>query len=174
MDYKQINELLEKYWQGESSLDDENALHQYFESDQIAKEHQSFKPLFSFFKKEAEISLDESFDKKIQARLSQESKSKPVSRVFRLPQLARIAAVLLIGIGIGYFAFQQGKSDAGKEKVASQGIDWSKYEVTDEEEAIKQVELALRLISNNVNKGTSVASKSVGKMEKATKIIAPQ
>ena len=44
-----INQLLEKYWKAETSLQEEAELRAYFSGDDIAAEHLQFKDLFSFF-----------------------------------------------------------------------------------------------------------------------------
>lgn len=49
-----INELLEKYWNAESSLDEEKALKQYFSQNEIAEEHKHLRPLFVLYKTEAQ------------------------------------------------------------------------------------------------------------------------
>ena len=44
-----IDSLLEKYWNAETSLDEEAQLRAYFTGDNIAPKHQQYKDLFTFF-----------------------------------------------------------------------------------------------------------------------------
>ncbi len=44
-----IDQLLEKYWNAEASLQDEAELRAYFSGDDIAPEHKQYKDLFAFF-----------------------------------------------------------------------------------------------------------------------------
>ena len=44
-----IDHVLDKYWAGESSIEDENILKEYFSKDDIQENHQPFKELFVFF-----------------------------------------------------------------------------------------------------------------------------
>lgn len=48
-----VNKILNKYFRGETSVDEEDILRLYFKSDQIAPEHMPFKPLFDAFALEA-------------------------------------------------------------------------------------------------------------------------
>jgi len=48
-----LNKILDKYFNGETSVDEENILKLYFKSDQVAAEHLAYKPLFDAFKIEA-------------------------------------------------------------------------------------------------------------------------
>lgn len=48
-----LNKILDKYFKGETSADEERILKLYFKSDQIAPEHLAFKPLFDAFTLEA-------------------------------------------------------------------------------------------------------------------------
>ncbi len=44
-----FNQLLEKYWNAEASLQEEAELRAYFSGDDVAPEHEQYKDLFSFF-----------------------------------------------------------------------------------------------------------------------------
>ncbi len=50
-----IDNLLEKYWEGETSVEDEKVLKQYFKSSNVEQEHEAFKDLFVFFDNESQI-----------------------------------------------------------------------------------------------------------------------
>ena len=47
--------LLEKYWEGETTINEEAVLKAYFKSEQIADQHQEFAPLFAFFDNQAPL-----------------------------------------------------------------------------------------------------------------------
>ena len=47
-----MNELLEKYFRGETSLAEEQELKQYFSKDKVAPEHEIYKALFEVFNEE--------------------------------------------------------------------------------------------------------------------------
>lgn len=50
-----INELLNKYFSGTTSLDEEKVLKRYFSSVRVTAEHESYKPLFNVFEQEAKV-----------------------------------------------------------------------------------------------------------------------
>ncbi|HFB99837.1 MAG TPA: pyruvate ferredoxin oxidoreductase, partial [Phaeodactylibacter sp.] len=62
MDYKNISQLLEKYWEGETSLQEENTLKQYFNQENVAQELQEYQPLFQFFKEEQDLVMSDDFE----------------------------------------------------------------------------------------------------------------
>ena len=66
MDSKQINELLNRYWNCETSLEEEQQLREYFKSDDIPLEWRETAALFQYFEENKKKSLrDVSFDNQI-------------------------------------------------------------------------------------------------------------
>jgi hypothetical protein len=55
MDYKEINTLLNKYFEGKTSLYEEELLQNYFSQDKILPEHTIYRPLFLFYEEERGI-----------------------------------------------------------------------------------------------------------------------
>jgi len=55
MDYKDINNILDKYFEGDSTFEEEVFLKEYFKNDTIVPEHKALKPLFNFYEEEAYI-----------------------------------------------------------------------------------------------------------------------
>lgn len=53
---EKINEILDKYFKGISTIEEENILKSYFSSDKVKSEHLAYKPLFKVFELEAKIS----------------------------------------------------------------------------------------------------------------------
>ncbi len=53
-----ISELIERYFEGETSLAEEQMLKKYFASGEIAEEHMSYADLFAFFGSEAKITFN--------------------------------------------------------------------------------------------------------------------
>ena len=47
-----INKILEKYFEGETSLQEEEILHEYFRDGNISEEHKQYAPLFGYFRQE--------------------------------------------------------------------------------------------------------------------------
>lgn len=62
MNFNHINDLLELYFVGDSSIAQEKELKSYFNSDQVATEHLQFKSLFSYFSEAKHISTNLDFN----------------------------------------------------------------------------------------------------------------
>ncbi len=86
MDYNNINKLIEKYFDGLTTLNEEKILQDYFTSTEILPEHKSLKALFVFYRKQQNV-----------------TNPSPVrfkrNRAKRNYKLA-IAASLIIGLGL--------------------------------------------------------------------------
>ncbi|MEA4937497.1 MAG: hypothetical protein VB102_12805 [Paludibacter sp.] len=54
---EKINEILDKYFKGISTIEEENILKKYFTSGHVKPEHLAYKPLFEVFELEAKISF---------------------------------------------------------------------------------------------------------------------
>ena len=48
MDYKEIEQLLERYWQGDTSLNEEQTLRQFFLSNQVPAHLERYRALFAY------------------------------------------------------------------------------------------------------------------------------
>ena len=61
--------LLEKYWQAETTMEEEQALAAYFQGDQVDPELEGYAGLFSYFREEAQVSAGPDFGDRILRRL---------------------------------------------------------------------------------------------------------
>lgn len=107
MDYKYINQLLDRYWNGETSLEEEEILRTFFSQDELPAELKPYKSLFSYEWNETRSeTLGEEFDQKMMALIEDEhtkesSKAKVVSLTERLKPLFKAAAVVAIFLTLG-------------------------------------------------------------------------
>ena len=103
MDYKYINQLLERYWQCETTLQEEAILRAFFSQDDVPAELQQYKALFTI-QQDREPALGDDFDARILAMVGQQEpkqKARVVSFTHRLMPLFRAAAVVAIILTIG-------------------------------------------------------------------------
>ena len=116
MDYKYINQLLDRYWKGETSLEEEEILRAFFSQDELPAELKPYQALFSYEMGEAkQETLGDDFDQKMMAMIEDEytkepNKAKVVSLTERLKPLFKAAAVVAIILILGNAAqvpFQQ-------------------------------------------------------------------
>lgn len=100
MDYKYINQLLERYWKCETSLEEEEILKAFFSQEDLPAELKPYQALFAYEQQEAKNeSLGEDFDKKMLDIINDEyakepNKAKVVSLTARLKPLFKAAAIV--------------------------------------------------------------------------------
>ncbi len=104
MDYKYINQLLERYWRCETSVEEESILRAFFRQEVIPAELKRYKSLFAYAGQETEQNiLGNDFDRKL---LTSIEKTEPVkARIITMPQrlkpLFKAAAVVAIVLTLG-------------------------------------------------------------------------
>ncbi len=152
MDFDRIDRLLEKYWEGETSLDEEKELRDFFEGTEVPDKWKSVEPLFRYYTHERKTGkLDGLFDQKVLAQVEtvHEVGRGRVKKLFY--DLARVAAVGLILVTATYFI---------RERYLSQKDDpYIVDTFEDPKEAFEETKKALMMISRNFNKGRREAKK---------------
>jgi hypothetical protein len=133
MELNKIEILLEKYFQGETSIAEENELRTYFSSLNVAQHLEQYKPMFGYFPLAKE------------QMLQQEIPLLPMPRdKKRYVAWLSIAASVVVLLGIGTYVFYN--YDTANEKQ-----DLGTYD--DPEVALRETQKALALLSNHVNVG---------------------
>ena len=106
MDSKQpIEELLNKYWNCETSLEEEQQLKEYFSQEDIPDALREAAPLFRYFNEQRATTLqDDSFDKKVITRM----RRNPNTKVRRLVyNTMRIAAGIVVVMAAVWFVHSE-------------------------------------------------------------------
>lgn len=104
MDYKYINQLLDRYWRGETSLEEENILRAFFSQEDIPAELKRYQPLFCYQAVETkEDVLGDDFDKKLFEKIDEQKpvKARVIPITQRLKPLVKAAAVVAIVLTLG-------------------------------------------------------------------------
>ena len=167
MDYNNIKQILDKYWEGETSLQEENLLQEYFNSEKVVEELKDVQPLFQYFKVEQTTRIENpNFDEALLAQL-ETTVIKPMRSVSRRRRIIRLvssaAAILLIAFG-GYFAYQQTNTGDGQVAETLQLEDFSE----EDRLAYEQTKMALAYMSSKLNRGTNIAASNLVKVQKTT------
>ncbi|MFK8008425.1 MAG: hypothetical protein AB8H03_18855 [Saprospiraceae bacterium] len=162
MDYKNINNLLEKYWEGETSLQEEDKLKQYFNNGNVAPQLEQYKSLFQYFKEEQDVMISDDFEKRLLEQIENESKVVP-AKIRKLSWMTSIRTIAAVGILLmgAVFVFQNLPPDETDV--------WAQYEIEDEQEAIEATKAALALLSGKMKKGSKKATKGFSEMKTVTK-----
>ena len=100
MDYKYIEQLLERYWEGETTLQEEAILRTFFNQEDVPARLMKYKSLFECGLQEE--TLSDNFDARILERIGQEEQPKVrMISLSRLKPLFKAAAVVAILLTIG-------------------------------------------------------------------------
>lgn len=104
MDYKYINQLLDRYWQGKTSLEEEDILRAFFSQNNVPAELRRYQPLFCYEAEEARKDvLGDDFDKRILGMTEDAKtvKAKVIPLTQRLRPLFKAAAMVAIVLTLG-------------------------------------------------------------------------
>lgn len=152
--HQHINQILDKYWDGNCTLEEEHLLRDYFNSEQVDKSHVTYSPLFAYFDKAAADSSP------IQVQKPWEITSPSTSKVIDLKERKksrsisltrwRAAASFALLLGVGMFFFSQYYRSNQPKFVMKKG---QQEVVLNKDEALKEMQNALMKVSVNLNKG---------------------
>ncbi|HUH51227.1 MAG TPA: hypothetical protein VLZ11_03945 [Flavobacterium sp.] len=127
MESHKIKPLLEKYFDGETSIEDERILKNYFSSDAVAPEFNAYKDLFGLYITEKTLVSTREF---------------PIRKEANTRHILGIAASVAVVVGIGFMLLKtqpEASADLGS--------------FDDPEIALIETQKALALIGQNLNKG---------------------
>jgi hypothetical protein len=101
MDYKYIEQLMERYWNAETSLEEESILRTFFSQKDIPAEMEHLRALFT--DEASQQLLGDDFDARIMQAIDDEHvvKAREVSLTQRLMPLFKAAAVVAIILTLG-------------------------------------------------------------------------
>jgi hypothetical protein len=139
MGFKEIEELLEKYYAGATSLDEERQLNAYFSSTDVPENLKNEQLQFNFYASASKEATGANLDKKLDAiaRQSKRVPLRPSLWVYR--SAAGIAACIFIVIGMGIIR----SGNAGGSPVDTRSLI-----------AYQQARQSLLLVSRHLNKGS--------------------
>jgi hypothetical protein len=132
MELNRIENIIEKYFQGETSIAEEKELKEYFSSPDVAQHLEQYKPMFGYFSQVKE--------QKSTQEIPLQSKKRNVAWL-------SIAASVVVLLGIGTFMYVIEKNTPPVVAQSELGT----YD--NPEEALAATQKALAMLSNNVNVG---------------------
>ncbi|HVV05408.1 MAG TPA: hypothetical protein VHC96_14355 [Puia sp.] len=130
MEREQVVQLLEKYWQAETTVEEEKMLAEYFRGADVPLEWESYRDIFSFYAQEAEVKPGKELEERIMERV------RPRPRL----GAAWWGAAAVIVLGLGLSLYQRDKPTM-------------KDTYSDPQQALAAVQKALLIASKNMNKG---------------------
>ncbi len=154
MDYKYIEQLLERYWQCDTTTAEEDILKAFFSQEDVPAQLEKYRPLFAYGRMVGdECPLGDDFDARMLALTEGEPKHVKARRVTMWGSFAplfKAAAVVAVVITLGNAAqFSMGGDDN-----ASEDINYAAYKDTYDDPAVAydKVENALELVSEGISK----------------------
>lgn len=148
MDSRKIEELLNKYWDCETSLEEEQQLREYFQGTDIPQQHKETASLFRYFNEHKKKTLNEvSFEKEVIAKVKSGPKGKVTSLVYNAMRIAAGVAVLVVAT---YFVRNEVRKSTPQEIVDT-------YD--DPKLAFEETKKALKMISRGFGTAEDKARK---------------
>jgi hypothetical protein len=144
MNIKEIERLIGKFYEGDTTLAEEELLREFFRTDEVPEHLAEHTPMFAFFKEEQKEEIQNpDFDRVLFSKLGKDE-GRVVSMTPMKTRIAYIfsiaaAAVLLIGIGVSVVLNLNSDGKFNKE----------------DELAYTQAKEALMIVSSNLNCGVS-------------------
>ena len=129
MELDRIEQLLEKYFEAQTSIAEEKELKEYFSSSDVAQHLERYKPIFGY----AHQAKQEQFSATISLKTNKRNRVVWIS----------VAASVIVLLGVSLFTYNHYKQ--------TKSNDLGTYD--DPEIAYKETQKALALISEHVNKG---------------------
>ena len=143
------HQLIERYFAGETSLVEERQLQDYFRGPDVAPTLAAYAPLFRYWEQERRVAA-------------------PVrkAKVRRLPRLVLAVAAALLLLLVARVVHQYQRPPLGSFPVAErQPVDWSRYEITDEKEAVRFLHGVLKTTSEKMQQGPSITLRELREVE---------
>lgn len=165
MDHISIIKLLDKYFEGETSLEEEKWIRNYFSlhKDQLHPDLKPYEPLFQFFEEEKTVHLE----KNLLELLPTPPDIKVISyNKMYLVWLRSAAAVLLLVVA----AFWWVASEKRESKV-SHAFDWEAHQPATFKEAWEISTSAYLKVGREMNAAANTAAKEVNKIPAIGKLL---
>ena len=149
MDSKNLEQLLEKYWNCDTSLEEEKLLRDYFSNNEVPDTLKEAAVLFRYFEGERSRAAGQEIEKFVTKEIRKRQGGKIVSMI-NLYRMARIAAGVLVVVVATYFVRQEIRKSYPPEVEGT---------ITDPELALEETKKALMMISKGFGKARQEATK---------------
>ncbi len=155
MKLHEIELLIEKFYNGETSLEEEEMLRDYLNQDTVPEQFIAVKEHFIILKNEKELELDDAFDEKfIQLIEKEETQSNPL-KIWTY-RLSGVAATILLFVMVWF----------GTDLLQPREVYGT---ITDPSLAFLETRKAMDEVSKKLNKGLQPAEKTVKKIDENVK-----
>ncbi len=148
MDSKRINTLLDKYWNCETTLEEEQELREYFSNGEFSEKMRDTAMLFRFFEENRKAQIDDvSFDQQVLRKINRRSTGKVRRLLFNSMRIAAGVAVLVVATWLV------------REEIRSGDPDQATDTYNDPQLAFEETKKALMMISKSFGTAEEEARK---------------
>ena len=161
MEYQVVRNLIDRYFRGETTLEEEASLREYFRAGPVDERCREYAALFRWMGREQDRQLEDERANDMFRQLEPSGRKTVSMRAVSRQWILRIAAALVLMVGM-WWTYQ---AQRAAEQTAE--VDWSKYEITSEREALMITRGALLKASKSLNKGANAAA---GQMDRVQEI----
>ena len=155
-----IDMLLDKYWEGETSLKEEEMIKAYFKSGNVAKNHNEYSALFQYFDKQKNVVYPEKENSETISTVNVERELK-VKNVFSITKILFAVAAVSVLVFSAITVFQTINDNTQNHQTAEI------IEIEDPEEALRVTREALALVSTKFRESQQTVRKNMEPLEKA-------
>ena len=140
-----VSKLVEKYFEAETTVEEEALIKEYFSQNEVAASLQNYKQFFNLLEREKSVT----FNKELSLPSTMKIEKNTSGRVINMNWIKAVAAVFFVAIG-GYWIMNNQTNVIEPKQLVSK----SNYiEVEDPELALKYTMEALALVSKKYKKG---------------------
>ena len=157
MDYRRIEILMNKFWECNTTPEEENELRQFFlECRELPSHLATYRELFVWQEEERQIGLDNRFDERVLAKIGERRRPLLFSRRYWIQIAACVLLALCVG---GVIRYQQTRTAQVMEEVLTP------------QQALVELQKALSFVSERLNEGEQLIETNIEKAKVATKYI---
>ncbi len=187
MEEAEMKVLLQKYWEAETTVEEERQLAEYFRQPGIGPEWESVRALFDWRQEEAEVTPGRDFDERMLRRIAaMEKEGGRMVSGFAIRFAAAASIILCLGIGLLIPAVSprpegaaaNTKGAAVDTKVAANNTKVTVHHIkdtyTDPEQALAAVRQALLVASVRMNEGRYITEKNIDRLQDTWQVATGQ
>lgn len=160
MDPEKIRDLLQKYWNCETSIEEENILRKYFIKEDVPADLTRFRPLFFYYNEKSAERLTDDFERRLFEKIDKKPE-KTRHQYINLIYKAAAAIILILSFYVIHQRFINVQDQA--RRVVEDTFE-------DPRKALEETKKALFFVSEKLNKGKAEVTK-ISKFSEAEEII---
>jgi len=159
MEQAEIKILLEKYWEAETTLEEERQLAEYFRQPAVAPEWEPIRDVFAWREDEAAVRPGPDFDRQMMRRIGEMEQAPKIQRIS-----VRFAAAAAILLCLGISLLIPSISPVPRESAPTIARTAVTDTYTDPQQALAAVRRALLVASSRMNEGKSITQKNITRL----------